>query len=472
MLRWFGCAPRSCSGLQPRGISSGGRAIGSQSIGQGFESPILHLFGTLLAAFLVAACQTTPAAPSPPIATENRTPLPSEATSQTGPPTREARSSNHATSRLVAAGVAARIGAEVGTTTTVRAPIDSRVEELLAAMSLSHRVGQRIVGWLTGPVAGDEARTLVQDLGVAGLILRADNIESSTQLRTLTGDLQKLSAGNDPPIALLIAIDQEGGRVARLKLPEATRLPPPAVWAAAYDADYVEALSYVVGRELRYHGANVNFAPVLDLKSGSPRSVVGDRAFSSDPAVVAELGVAYVRGASRAGVLLTGKHFPGHGATTIDSHFELPRVDHDREQMAAGLVPFAAAIDAGLPMIMTAHILFPRVDSSAPATFSGKIMRDMLRDELGFRGVLVSDAMEMRAVSDHNGLREIAERSLRAGVDIILLADRFDAAELHAEMMDLVSTGAVDHSLLDEGVRRILRLKLTNGLVAAGDEDG
>ena len=154
-------------------------------------------------------------------------------------------------------------------------------------MSLSHRVGQRILSWLEGPVAGAEAEALVQEISIAGIILRENNIESSAQLRTLTADLQKLAADNDPRVRLLIAIDQEGGRVARLRLREATRLPPPAVWAAVCDAQYVEALSYIIGRELLYHGANLNFAPVLDLGSGPPNSIVGDRAFSSDPEMVA-----------------------------------------------------------------------------------------------------------------------------------------------------------------------------------------
>lgn len=180
----------------------------------------------------------------------------------------------------------------------------------------------------------------------------------------------------------------------------------------------------------------------------------------------------YARGATRAGVLVAGKHFPSHGSTTIDSHFKLPRVEHDREQMAASLLPFTDAIDAGLPLVMSSHMLFPRVDSSVPATFSTTIMRDILRGELGFRGVVISDAMEMRAISDHNGLHDIAERSLRAGMDIILQADSLDAAELHTEMMDLVSSGAVDTTLLDDKVRRILRLKLTTGLVGTGAKDG
>jgi beta-N-acetylhexosaminidase len=348
--------------------------------------------------------------------------------------------------------------------------IEQKVEELLHSMSLGQKVGQRIISWINDSIVEERTRDLVTDTMIGGVILRASNIESSGQLRLLTADLQALAASNHPPIGLLIGMDQEGGRVARLRLPDIIRVPAAAVWATRYDANYAEALGYVLSRELQYHGANLNLAPVLDLANGSASSVIGDRAMSADPQIVAELGTAYVRGAMRAGMLVTGKHFPGHGLTTIDSHHQLPRLEHDRQGIQSSILPFKAAIEAGLPLIMTAHIFFSQIDPLFPATFSPIIMRDILRGDLGFSGVLISDAMEMRAISDHYNLREIAKHSLNAGVDIILLADHWDPAELHAEMMDLITTGELEEALVDEGVRRVLRLKLRIKLIGQGPD--
>ena len=348
--------------------------------------------------------------------------------------------------------------------------IEEQVEELLHSMSLGQKVGQRIISWINDSIVDERTRDLVTDTMIGGVILRASNIESSGQLRLLTAGLQTLAASNDPPIGLLIGMDQEGGRVASLRLPEVIHMPAAAVWAARYDANYAESLAYVLSRELQYHGANLNLAPVLDLANGPASSVVGDRAMSADPQIVAELGTAYVRGATRAGMLVTGKHFPGHGLTTIDSHYQLPRLEHDRQGIQSSILPFKAAIEAGLPLIMTAHIFFPQIDPLFPATFSPIIMRDILRGDLGFSGVLISDAMEMRAIAGHYNLREIAKHSLNAGVDIILLADHWDPAELHAEMMDLITTGEVEEELVDEGVRRVLRLKLGIKLIGQGED--
>jgi beta-N-acetylhexosaminidase len=349
-----------------------------------------------------------------------------------------------------------------------RSTASDRVEQILSSMDLAQKVGQRIVTWIEGVELTPRTRELVTETNIAGIILTAANISGSDQLRKLTSDLQALARTNHPALGLLVAVDQEGGRVARLRLPEVTRLPAAAVWAAAYDADYVESVAYILGRELLFHGANLNLAPVLDLATLPADSVIGDRAFSPDPRAVAELGTAYVLGAARARVLATGKHFPGHGATTVDSHLELPRVSSSRLQLQSSLLPFQSAIDAGVPVIMSAHILFPQIDPQFPATFSSVIMRDILRGDLGFDGVVMSDAMEMRSIAEHYSLREIALHSMRAGIDLILLADRFDAKRLHAELLDVVAVGELDETIIDEGVRRVLRLKLAQQLIEPG----
>jgi len=222
---------------------------------------------------------------------------------------------------------------------------EAALEQLLRSMTLAEKVGQRIATWIE---ATELTRELVTETHVAGVILTAANISDSEQIRTLTDDLQSLASANEHPIGLFIAVDQEGERVARLRLPEVTRLPAAANWGALYDADYAEALAYVLGRELRYHGANLNLAMVLDLASGIPTSIIGDRAFSPDPDTVAELGAAYVQGATRAGLLVHRQTFPP------------PRCDHDR------LTPGAAAGIAESHAVRTESAAVSRSDRCWP----------------------------------------------------------------------------------------------------------
>jgi beta-N-acetylhexosaminidase len=222
---------------------------------------------------------------------------------------------------------------------------------------------------------------------------------------------------------LLVAVDQEGGRVQRVRSP-AVRWPPmlahdrlPAEEAVAVAEQAGEA----IGRELAALDFDIDFAPVLDVHTNPENPVIGDRAFSTHPERAAERALAFARGLAHAGLLACGKHFPGHGDTSNDSHLELPRVEHELERLRrVELLPFARAAAAALPMMMTAHVVFAAFDS-APATLSARVVRELLRGELGYRGIVVSDDLDMKAIADHFGVEDAAARAVEAGCDVLLL---------------------------------------------------
>ena len=254
--------------------------------------------------------------------------------------------------------------------------------------------GRAIVCGFEGSAVDAELRELLREVRPAGLIFFARNIESPEQLLELSRELKALR----PDEPLLLSVDQEGGRVARMKSP-ATEWPALRELGASDDPALAERLGRALALELRAVGIDVDFAPVLDVDTNPDNPVIGDRAFGSRPEEVGRLGAAFVRGMQGAGVGACGKHFPGHGDTAIDSHLDLPSVEHDLERLRrVEWPPFAAAIEAGVDAIMTAHVLVPALDAEHPGTLSPEVL-GRLRDELGFQGVIVSDDIEMKAVA-------------------------------------------------------------------------
>ena len=222
----------------------------------------------------------------------------------------------------------------------------------------------------------------------------------------------------------LVSIDQEGGTVQRVRAP-ATQWPPMLAHdglPAGDDAAVAEAVGRALGEELRALGVDVDFAPVLDVHTNPANPVIGERAFGRDADTVARRALAFARGLDAAGVIACGKHFPGHGDTDTDSHLELPRVDQPWDRLErVELAPFRQAAAAGLPMIMTAHVVFPALDPERPATLSEAVVNGLLRGKLGYRGVVVSDDLDMRAISAHVGVEHAAVAAIRAGCDVLLL---------------------------------------------------
>jgi beta-N-acetylhexosaminidase len=257
---------------------------------------------------------------------------------------------------------------------------------------------------------------------VAGVVLFSRNVETPRQVRDLCREI-RAAAGRGRP-APLIAIDQEGGRVMRLTAPGFTRFPPARCYSlfCCRASRVAEAVGEAIGSELRAVGIDINFAPVLDVDSNPENPVIGDRALSSDPESAAELGTSFLRGILSRGVLPVGKHFPGHGNAATDSHVELPVVRSSRDTLRKrDLHPFRRAIRAGIPALMTAHVLYPALDREFPATLSEKILRGLLRNQLRFRGAVFSDALEMKAITGRFGIGDAAVRAISAGCDVVLV---------------------------------------------------
>lgn len=291
---------------------------------------------------------------------------------------------------------------------------------------------QRVAGLFSIGFAGhslsDELRAALRD-GVGGVVLFRRNIRCKEQVAELICDIKAYA---DRPV--LVSVDQEGGLVQRLKT-GFTCFPPAAVIGSTQSAEVAYEVGSVLGSELRAIGVDLNFAPVLDVNTNASNPVIGRRALSHDPHLVAQLGIALGQGIEGAGVASCGKHFPGHGDTESDSHLDLPRQRHRLERLRrVELVPFHAWARAGLASLMTAHVIFEALDAKWPATLSKAITTELLRGQCAFDGLVFSDDMEMKAIADHFGHEQAALLGLGAGIDHFLccqptdLADRMIAA--------------------------------------------
>jgi beta-N-acetylhexosaminidase len=249
----------------------------------------------------------------------------------------------------------------------------------------------------------------------------AQEVTDLDALVALNRELHRAAPDGTPA---LVAVDQEGGLVQRVRAP-ATQWPPMFAHdglAPGDDERTAEAVGRAIGDELRALGFDIDFAPVLDVHTNPANPIIGERAFGSDADTVARRALAFARGLDAAGVLACGKHFPGHGDTDTDSHLELPRIAHDWDRLErVELAPFERAAKAGLPLIMTAHVVFAALDADRPATLSRPVVTGLLRERLGFRGVVVSDDLDMRAIASHVGVAPAAVAAVRAGCDALLL---------------------------------------------------
>lgn len=289
--------------------------------------------------------------------------------------------------------------------------------------AIREAAGQVLAGGFLGADATPPAEVVaaLRAGRLGGVVLFRRNIASLEQVAALNEALAQ--ARSPRGVEPWIAVDQEGGRVRRLTAAQgASDVPAMRQVGDCDDAGLAEEVGAVLGRELAALGFNLDFAPVLDVDTNPANPVIGDRSFSSQAERVARLGVALSRGLLSAGVVPCGKHFPGHGDTVVDSHFGLPVVEHDRARLdAVELVPFRAAVAAGMPLLMTAHVMLPALDATQPATLSAPIVRGLLRGELGFEGLVVSDDLDMAAVAERYPVEELVLRGLEAGVELFLI---------------------------------------------------
>lgn len=317
--------------------------------------------------------------------------------------------------------------------------------------------GQLLMVGIPGPRMDEVARELVRDLRVGGVILFARNIETPEQVWELTRDLQReaLAATGRP---LLLAVDQEGGRVQRLKAPF-TLIPAPRDQGATNTPAEVEHLARQVARELALVGLNVNLAPVLDVPR-SPACPLWDRAYGSDPETAAGYAVAAIRGYLAGGVIPVAKHFPGLGDTLVDSHEVLPLAQSGDSNREADLLPFRRAIAAGVPMVMTAHLKVPEWEAR-PATLSPVALQVWLRRRLGFAGVIITDDLEMGGISTNLPAPQGAREALAAGADLLLICNDWQAAWDTADLL------AADTSLAKRGREAAARLNTLRAMMPA-----
>ena len=337
---------------------------------------------------------------------------------------------------------------------------DPEIDTMIAEMTIEEKVGQLIMVGFEGTQANATIETHIRERFVGGVVLFSRNIETPQQTAELTNQLQQLAQTTTRQFPLFIGIDQEGGWVIRLR-EGATVLPGNMALGATDSTALAERAGEITAVELAAVGVNLNFAPVVDVNNNPQNPVIDRRSFGESSELVSRLGVAYIRGLQHNGVLATAKHFPGHGDTTVDSHFDLPTVNHDRERIRTlELQPFRAAIDADVAAIMTAHIIYPAFDPDRPATLSPAILTDLLRKELGFEGLLITDDMEMKAIDDRYRSGEAAVMAVEAGADIVMvLWSPTKQIEVFEALLSAVKSGRISQARLDQSVERILKSK-------------
>lgn len=351
--------------------------------------------------------------------------------------------------------------------TTMPQPVSSISEN---SLTLEQKIGQLMLIGFDGTVVDDELRRMITEYHIGGVILFARNVQSPQQVAALTNELQKIAVESGNP-GLFIAIDQEGGRVARLTEDKGfTEFPSAMALAATGDPQNAYRVAAAMAAEMRAVGINIDFAPDLDVNNNPANPVIGIRSFSSDPTKVAEYGLAFAKGLQENGILAFGKHFPGHGDTGIDSHIDLPIVPHTRERLnQIELVPFKAAIDADFAGIMSAHVTFPAIDATPglAATLSRPVLTGLLRKELGFNGLIVTDSLEMGALAANGYPPQVgAPLALAAGADLLLFnRDHPMHREAFVNLVQAVKDGKISQEQLNDSVERIFQMKKRFGLL-------
>jgi beta-N-acetylhexosaminidase len=346
----------------------------------------------------------------------------------------------------------------------------------ISKMTLEEKAGQMLMpdfrNWNGENVTEmlPEIEQLVKKYHLGGVILFRENVVTTEQTARLVSDYQAAAE----KFGLLLTIDQEGGIVTRLQ--SGTDMPGNMALGATRSPEIAWNVGNAIGEELASLGINMNFAPVMDVNNNPDNPVIGVRSFGEDPQLVADMGVAYTKGLQAAGVAATAKHFPGHGDTAVDSHLGLPEVPHDKERLKqVELYPFQKGMEAGIDAIMTAHVTFPKIDGTKaisqktgeeiaiPATLSYKVLTELMREEMGYEGVITTDAMNMKAIADHFGPVDAAIRAVKAGTDIVLMPVGLE--EVANGLLDAVKNGEISEDRIEASVKRILTLKVKRGVI-------
>lgn len=336
-------------------------------------------------------------------------------------------------------------------------PIRIRVNE----MTIEAKIGQMVMAGVNGTAVNDMMRELIRTHDIGGFIFFKRNMDDAEQTWQLINDLKQMNTGKIP---LLLSVDQEGGRVTRL--PGLRSLPSSQTIGAVNEESISHTFGRLLGEQVGSFGLNMNIAPVLDIHSNPANQVIGDRAFGHDAETVQTHGLQVMAGMQAERVIPVVKHFPGHGDTATDSHIEMPVVHKSlAELMRLELQPFATAIEHGADVVMSSHILLPDIDPHYPATLSTALIGDVLRDELQFDGVVITDDLTMSAITKNYLIGEAAVMAINAGHDMVMVAHELNHVLAVLSSIKLaVESGAIDERTIDDSVYRILRLKEEYGL--------
>ena len=337
-----------------------------------------------------------------------------------------------------------------------------RMDTYTDGMSLEEQIGQVLMVGFWGNTPSQEIIDLIQHYHAGSIILLSRNVRAAQQVLELTRSLQMIAKQAGHPYPLLIAIDQENGIVQRLG--EGATIFPGNMALGAIDSEEIAyKVALATGQELKALGINMNLAPVVDVNNNSANPVIGVRSFGEDPQQVARLGAAMVKGYHAAGILSCLKHFPGHGDTAVDSHRALPTLPYGLERLEAlELVPFRSGIKAGADSVMIAHVAFPAMTrrDMLPATLSPDIVQGLLREKLGFNGAILSDCMEMKAISDTFGTERAVVMALKAGIDLVLVSHHYTQQRGSIEaIQEAVHTHELSPRVVQQAADRVLRLK-------------
>ncbi len=342
-----------------------------------------------------------------------------------------------------------------GGATTKTVPAQETSGKEASRMSVRDAVGQMFVVSMNGTEPDYYIEKMIRERNIGGVILFGPNMESEEGTRRLTTSLQELSMSTEPKIPLLIAVDHEGGAVQHV--PWVAPHPPAAEVGLRGDPGEARRISAQIGRELRGAGINTDFAPVADTGSGA---AIGDRSYGEDPDLVGRMVAASVKGFEEAGVVSAAKHFPNHGPALEDSHVGYPRVEHGMAEVrATDLPPFRAAVGAGVSMIMVGHLVYPSIDPERPASLSPKAM-SLLREELGFRGVIATDDLAMEGAKRGGTIAQAAVEAVAAGADLLVVSGLpQDQADAYDTVVAAVESGEIPRERIQDSVLRIADIK-------------
>lgn len=333
--------------------------------------------------------------------------------------------------------------------------IDEKVDQIVESMSQTEKLGQMVMIGIQGTKVDDDSLYMLNQYHMGGVILFDRNMENPEQVKQLTSDLQ---AQSNEKVPLFIGIDEEGGDVVRM----AEKLtPPPSQKEIGATGDIEQAKTWAIktAKSLKDMGINVNFAPVADVGSNDKRS------YSTDTNTVIDFVRAATKGYQQENIIYSLKHFPGIGKGRVDSHVDSSSIDVAKEVlMAEDILPFKTIIDENEPndyFILVSHLKYPALDEEYPASLSSKIMTDLLRNEFGYKGIIITDDMEMGAVANHNDFRSIGVNAVKAGADIVLVCHEYEhQQEVYLGLLDAVNSGEISQERIDESVKRIIKVKL------------